>query len=347
MDVGITARNYSVGVERGIISIQNKLRKAPTLHGVEYHGETSLDSSLDLESLRMFQSLNKLSVKFALPDGGRIFDQSLAGIKGMKIRLPYSSISIEYYWPEQKLQVCLLASKMTDKIEPIIAARLQSTERLDPDSILISMAVATSSYPDFWTIYPYSYLLDSDWQLEPGNSTEVDIDTWGIEIADGGVADFSSPYAGIPVGMFPYMFRARKLDRRFDLKVNGADLVRACVENVHNQIPVVLELIEALNCKNVATEPLEKVSKVINERRKKQGLPPLYETKTLMIIPTEEETRRAEALGGHHASPRQHLRRGHPRKLASGITVWVNDTVVGDPSRGKIVKDYAIVAAED
>ena len=33
----------------------------------------------------------------------------------------------------------------------------------------------------------------------------------------------------------------------------------------------------------------------------------------------------ATAKGGTHASPRPHDRRGHPRHLKSGRTVWVRD----------------------
>ena len=45
---------------------------------------------------------------------------------------------------------------------------------------------------------------------------------------------------------------------------------------------------------------------------------------------------------GTHASPREHLRRGHIRTLASGKTVWVNDTVVNKGAPNVVVKDYAV-----
>jgi hypothetical protein len=46
--------------------------------------------------------------------------------------------------------------------------------------------------------------------------------------------------------------------------------------------------------------------------------------------------------GGSHASPRWHIRRGHWRQLADGRRVFVRQCEVGDPTRGGIVKDYAV-----
>jgi hypothetical protein len=56
-----------------------------------------------------------------------------------------------------------------------------------------------------------------------------------------------------------------------------------------------------------------------------------------------ERVRAASAdLGGSHASPRWHLRRGHWRQLADGRRVFVRQCEVGDPARGGVVKDYAV-----
>lgn len=46
--------------------------------------------------------------------------------------------------------------------------------------------------------------------------------------------------------------------------------------------------------------------------------------------------------GGHHASPRQHVRRGHYRTYASGKCIFIESTIVGDLDKGMIVKDYEL-----
>lgn len=50
-------------------------------------------------------------------------------------------------------------------------------------------------------------------------------------------------------------------------------------------------------------------------------------------------------LGGTHASPRWHIRRGHWRQLRDGRRVFVRECEVGDASRGGVVKDYRVAVA--
>lgn len=52
----------------------------------------------------------------------------------------------------------------------------------------------------------------------------------------------------------------------------------------------------------------------------------------------------SEPLGGSHASPRWHLRRGHWRQLPDGRRIFVRQCEVGDPAHGGVVKDYAVEA---
>ncbi|MFJ1292535.1 hypothetical protein ACEPPZ_10675 [Paracoccus yeei] len=54
----------------------------------------------------------------------------------------------------------------------------------------------------------------------------------------------------------------------------------------------------------------------------------------------------SEPLGGSHASPRWHLRRGHWRQLPDGRRIFVRQCEVGDPARGGVVKDYAVEARQ-
>lgn len=57
---------------------------------------------------------------------------------------------------------------------------------------------------------------------------------------------------------------------------------------------------------------------------------------------TEEST--GTGLGGSHASPRLHIRRGHIRRYQTGKTTWVKQCMVGTPELGVIEKDYRVVA---
>jgi hypothetical protein len=104
-------------------------------------------------------------------------------------------------------------------------------------------------------------------------------------------------------------------------------------------IPIV-EFLEALSCHNVYTEPLAVIDEKKNERRIKQGKVPLYETK-ILVVDTKPKEVDPNWKGGSHASPRQHLRRGHIRRYATH-NIWINNTIVGKSENGKIDKSYAV-----
>lgn len=64
-----------------------------------------------------------------------------------------------------------------------------------------------------------------------------------------------------------------------------------------------------------------------------------YDWRTVVIEPKPLP---GPDLGGTHASPRQHDRRGHYRKLRSGKQVWVKSCKVGKASDGVVFKDYVV-----
>lgn len=83
-----------------------------------------------------------------------------------------------------------------------------------------------------------------------------------------------------------------------------------------------------------------KPNSLTNQRRAARGKAPLiYDWHTVTIEPA---TPKGEVLGGTHASPRQHERRGHWRNLADGRRVWVRHCIVGNAALGTIFKDYEV-----
>lgn len=75
-----------------------------------------------------------------------------------------------------------------------------------------------------------------------------------------------------------------------------------------------------------------------NQRLIKKGKKPSFEWRTVIIEP---KVTQSISLGGTHASPRLHDRRGHWRTMKkSGKRVWVRECKVGDPSKGIIKHDY-------
>jgi hypothetical protein len=83
--------------------------------------------------------------------------------------------------------------------------------------------------------------------------------------------------------------------------------------------------------------------KFVNAIRARKGRALLeYEHKVVRIDPALTRIPGVVALGGSHASPRMHWRRGHVRTLADGRKVQVKPCVVGDVARGTIAHDYVV-----
>ena len=94
--------------------------------------------------------------------------------------------------------------------------------------------------------------------------------------------------------------------------------------------------LSALHCSNVARREHIPDAK-LQRARSKRGKQPLFSYWTLELAGAGA---RGENLGGTHASPRVHLRRGHPRQHAPGKWTWVQPHAVGNRSLGIVHKDY-------
>lgn len=103
---------------------------------------------------------------------------------------------------------------------------------------------------------------------------------------------------------------------------------------------VVLGFLNALACSNVHSERLnrQKTGKV------KSALP--FDDYRVLTIEVPSSRDRGTWAGGSHRSPREHVRRGHVRRINSERKVWINDTVVRPSGSGggggRLSKDYAV-----
>lgn len=163
----------------------------------------------------------------------------------------------------------------------------------------------------------------------------------------------SGVYRGDPFDYKVWVFRYRPCSSMWSLHfVNTFKIGSALMGSLHNRATPPDDLdcgdaaflaagLQALNCSNVhAVEHLP--SRLRVARAKKTGSP-LYSTWTLEIKGTSGSKDRGMSLGGTHASPRVHLRRGHIRHYDNGKTIWVQPCVVGNKENGMIDKDYKLV----
>lgn len=98
-------------------------------------------------------------------------------------------------------------------------------------------------------------------------------------------------------------------------------------------------LVGLLYSRRVAIKPVTYAEKLKKSRQKK-GKAPRYDYHIVTIEePMQYERTRNR---GHHESPRMHWRRGHVRRLPTGLTTPVRPTLVGDISKGVVSKDYLV-----
>jgi len=114
------------------------------------------------------------------------------------------------------------------------------------------------------------------------------------------------------------------------------------VTNSERALQYSLTLALFLSTKHAAIKPVEGASEAVNLRRERDGKKPIFEYRVLTLAPAEQIR---AALGGTHASPRLHWRRGHLRTLPTERIVPVKPCLVGAVEHGCIVKDYAIAPA--
>lgn len=102
---------------------------------------------------------------------------------------------------------------------------------------------------------------------------------------------------------------------------------------------LLLNFLNILQCSNVKIERTEpkKLGKKI-----KSALP--FDTYHTIMIDTNSKPSSGANVGqsGDRRSPREHIRRGHIRKLENGKKIWINSQLVNGNSLNKVEKSYRV-----
>lgn len=117
------------------------------------------------------------------------------------------------------------------------------------------------------------------------------------------------------------------------------DVLKAdLIASVGIEANILLNFLNALACRNVATERSDpKIG-----AKTKDALP-FDSYHVLKLIPPEQLGGSRVTLPSNRRTPREHLRRGHVVRQASGGCYWRNSTVVNAGSAaGRIRKDYLL-----
>jgi len=314
----ITAKNYAAQAEFGMFRAAEIRRKQ--------------GADADAFSIQRIADKIGKAIHFALPDGGKILDDGLKGIWGIGVRLPFKSITVEYYvedkdLPEGMVNIkkrCILAEEILisealerGHVNEKLALRFRGK---DQKNETINAVTSMIYFDGGWYPEPIGFLLPVEWDNLPTME-----DT--IIGAGNGV-----PISGYPFAVVPDMCH------KFIEEEGREVFLMSRVKDIQTEVYTILEMCEALSCKNITTENHQDPSPK-NARRIAKGKLPIYETKILVVSVAKPQTN--VGAGAGHSSPRQHLRRGHIRRLPIG-NIWVNSCVVGDAKKGIIGKSYAV-----
>lgn len=270
----------------------------------------------------------KNAVHFSLPPNGRVLESRTPLAEGMEgcLRLPYPSITMEFEMPvsPEELEEASVGGQPFNKV--VIFA------------------------------YEFSEVVDDS------EYTQVHFMAWVHQIDKNGRPIGWALPNGV-IGLPVYWDDVETEDGNYRMPLLGTRVYGKGVGVIHEVSDlepaeqlwfgwftgVLIDFLAALACSNVSNEVIQAADPALNARRVRKGKLPLLETRCLTIVVPGNKPYRVEDSDGdgdhERNSPRQHLRRGHIRRLSDDRRIWVNSCIVGDPSKGRIEKSYAVRSA--
>lgn len=325
----VSARNYAA---QAVADITRRLDK---------------HSELDRKGAELFIGLAQIAERFALPDGGMVFNDDLRGIEGQRLRLPYPMVTVEYFVPHDKAR--LDAERPTYSPRRLIYLEEVTRDRVNERRAAYERnnVGALSAMPDASRLLGDSFIYFmcaaqiGEWWVPMAGTWLFPVDDWN----EGRLPQFNGG-RGVR-GEIGFLMPDYVIDL---IKRVGSEMARRHIQiDIEAELRASMEFFEAVSCSNIISQVHEKgASEAVNARRARDGKLPIYETKVLVIDPGWLKAHRQPSSSGDvetsRASPRQHLRRGHIRRIHQGTErqqqVWIPPTVVGDAARGQINKTY-------
>ena len=304
----ITAKNYAAQAEVGLIKHIHYLTTEES--------ERVADIGYVKEVLMYLHS----AVKFAMPDNGMVLDDGLKGIVGYEVRLPYPSITLEYYCSDDYPKKISSVPKCPPNSSEL-AHRMSNSNSMANKCVLVCIDNPDLDFIEIFRVLP----VGEYWKV--GIFCTALPKVGHTEIAKGGGTTVTSNTRGF----YEAVMKQKNPDKYVIDMGRSMSLSDAWV---------VLEFLEALTCTNIEQSIYQPASPK-NAQRIKSHKAPIYETRCLTLKTTKKESFGGGDGASSHKSPKQHLRRGHIRRLEKG-NIWVNSCVVGDASNGIIDKCYKI-----
>jgi hypothetical protein len=257
----------------------------------------------------MAVAVRRLGTMFVLPDHGRLKDRlTPKELPGSIFRPPYP--------------VCVL--EFTGDHKPDVPVENKSTRRivmaLDHGDRVDIIPVTYVDHMKIWAPPIFKFTLFY------GENTAVNITGNGMAA----LTRFSS--------MMPDLFDIMKHET---FGGSTERFARTMADDYLDELWAYVDFCRTLHENHVEFEDIP-VHKGHAKMRRALGKSPLFTYKTLVI---GKKKRKSAHLGGTHASPRSHLRRGYYRTSKNGVKHWVQPCMVKGETPGFVHKDYKLEEA--
>ena len=297
------------------------------------------------KSLACVRTMLQKSVKFILPNNADLIDiRKLSDSHFDMLRLPFPIVALEIPWiAEDGRMITEGALKESPSMKRIVLAwDEQFAEHCGFDVPREPGVSAVSIYHDAnvnrWLVAAVGAFIPRDNEItriqhpdESGNAAERLV---AEQLFTGGWAKPGAPTHGVEYFLvLPEMFA------QMSEQIGATNTAARAQLDIRDELRALWEFCLTVNCVNVRQETVE--STALNKKRIKNGKLPFFSYRVLQLnFDGGSGPGRKNALVGDRVGPRQHLRRGHPRRLVSGQVTYVRGTVVGNPGRGHLDKSY-------
>ena len=260
---------------------------------------------LDESVISLLKTDLPIAQKFMMPDGGKVLDH--AHVKPLMTDV--ETIRLPYYWTVIEYMEHFDESPFERGVRTPYAEKQLIYAYDCNDRVLMTTAHSSNSWPlsDLWFVSGFGVF----------SKAEI-ADIANDKTSDGHIvlSDDVMRYEKNPIGLDVSEYKNWLADRLW------------------NATGIVLNLIGALSCTNVSA-PVTHTPAKSNPK----AAYPFHSYRELMLGNRLASVGGGQG-GGSSRSPREHLRRGHIRKLSNGKRTWVNATVVNAGVGGGVDKTY-------
>lgn len=243
-------------------------------------------------------------VLFVLPPGGEITDRKMKTIAGEMLRPPYKHVILEYKSLDGELEL----GQIDCPKRIVLAADLGDTVHILP--------CIYNAKDGRWIPHIYMGV---------------------INLTDKNVLYMENNAVNVRVKYTYCLPKAFEGNRREWFGSTDSFMQQVCTD-LRDEINAYIDFCYVLHSHEVTYDETEPDT-AKNRFRRARGKAPLFTYKVLTI---GKKKRKSQKLGGTHASPRSHLRRGYYRTSRNGVRHWVQPCMVKGETDGFVHKDYKV-----